>query len=85
MGTTSTFSIWFWRYNEPSDQVLLSRGNEKLEATFDKDTFETMDLVINRDEITLDLSKRFNMWLNLVVVFDDTRTYEYGLYDIEGT
>lgn len=38
----STFSLWFWRYNEPSDQTLISRGgstNNKLEATFDKDTF----------------------------------------------
>ena len=85
VSSTSTFSIWFWRYNEPSDQTLISRGNQKFSASFDKDSFESMDLVINKKSIKLDLTQRFNMWLNLVVVFDGTTSYSYGIFDIEGT
>jgi len=56
VSSTSTFSIWFWRYNEPSDQTLISRGNQKFSASFEKDSFESMDLVINKKSINLDLT-----------------------------
>lgn len=65
---------------------MLSRGENKLHAYFESSSFDTLNIEVNGDGVnTVDLSRYYDTWLNLVVAFTSGKNYEWGVYSYDGT
>lgn len=61
---------------------MVERANGRLSAQFlETESLDILQVSVNSDtEVLYDLSNYYNTWLNLVVVYETTRKYNFGLF-----